>query len=165
MSFFTSFLSSKPAVAAEDPDGETIPAKMNLEERMTFRREMLFDSVSFTMEHKGIPVDSYRLRISRIDKRGHSFAVMLDLSNDFLRSAYGTLLVLGEIGREIAETAKASGFLEVVGVYWRVCDEPGLIQAAHADTPTSQPRGVVPQLRTQCDPRVYASDLAPLGEK
>ncbi|MEO7391252.1 MAG: hypothetical protein ABIU58_03695 [Ramlibacter sp.] len=152
MFLFDSLFPSRPAASLSVSQGETLPPRMNLEERMTFRRDLLFDIIAHTLEHNGIPAECYRLRVSRTDKRGHCFAVMVDLSNEFQNSAFSTPHVLGEIGRGIADNAKASGFLEVVGVYWRVCDQSGLGLSVAA-----------PAHRASVDSRIYASDLAPLS--
>ncbi|MBA3592904.1 MAG: hypothetical protein M3Q12_01495 [Pseudomonadota bacterium] len=66
MSFFQNLFSSSYGGARESVAGpETGPVKMNLDERMAFRREMLFDSVKSTMESRGILSASYRFKVVR----------------------------------------------------------------------------------------------------
>ncbi|MDI1341849.1 hypothetical protein [Polaromonas sp.] len=96
---------------------------MNLDERMAFRREMLFDSVKATMESRGILSGSYRFKVVRADKRGHSFVVMVDLSTDFMESEQGQQKSLAELGALIGKNALARYGLGVPAVYWRVNEE------------------------------------------
>ena len=98
MSFFQNLFSSSHGTREAGQGPETAPVKMNLDERMAFRREMLFDSVKTTMQSHGILSGSYRFKVVRADKRGHSFVVMVDLSTDFMDSEQGRprpLLALG----------------------------------------------------------------------
>ncbi|MDI1270820.1 MAG: hypothetical protein Q7U63_04550 [Polaromonas sp.] len=96
---------------------------MNLDERMAFRREMLFDSVKATMESRGILSGSYRFKVVRADKRGHSFVVMVDLSTDFMESEQGQQKSLAALGAVIGKNALARYGLGVPAVYWRVNEE------------------------------------------
>lgn len=168
MSIFTSFFLPRRAASTDlgdtDDAGLTLPRKMNLEERMAYRREMLFEAISLAMDRQGIAENCYHLRVSRTDKRGHTFIVMIDLSNDFLHNARGKPASLQEIGRTITAVAGASGLLEVSGVYWSVVDATGEAgPSAHpaVDAPVTGPQPyAAPLARYQ---RIYASDLAPLG--
>lgn len=96
---------------------------MNLDERMAFRREMLFDSVKATMESRGILSGSYRFKVVRADRRGHSFVVMVDLSTDFIESEQGQQKSLAALGAIIGKNALARYGLGVPAVYWRVNEE------------------------------------------
>ena len=119
MSFFQSLFSSSSA-PKESASGETRPFKMSLDERMAFRREMLFDAVTTTMESRGILSGSYRFKIMRADKRGHSFVVMVDLSADFMESEQGRQKPLTALATAIGKTALTRYGLGVAAVYWRV---------------------------------------------
>jgi hypothetical protein len=166
---FKSFFSPAPPPDAGDSDsdgaGLTQPRKMNLEERMAYRREMLFEAIGLAMDRQGIAESCYRLRVSRTDKRGHAYAVMISLSNDFLHDARGNPASLQEIGRTIAAVAGASGLLEVNGVYWSVLDQPGGLGGRRTETPASEAAVTRPPLKRveiAIDQRIYASDIAPL---
>ncbi|WP_372826673.1 hypothetical protein [Polaromonas sp.] len=124
MSFFQNLFSSSPGGAKGSSAGpETAPVKMNLDERMAFRREMLFDSVKNTMESRGILSASYRFKVVRADKRGHSFAVMVDLSTDFMDGEQGQQRALMALGEAIKKNALSRYGLGVPAVYWRVNEE------------------------------------------
>ena len=85
---------------------ETAPVKMNLEERMAFRREMLYEAIKVTMQASGVLAASYKFRVVRNDKRGHQYSVMIDLSTDFLNNAEGQPARL-EVGVVVLEAAGA----------------------------------------------------------
>jgi hypothetical protein len=123
MSFFQNLFSSSHGVRDGGPGPETAPVKMNLDERMAFRREMLFDSVKTTMESHGILNGSYRFKVVRADKRGHSFVVMVDLANDFIDLEQGRPRPLQALGGAIAKNALGRYGVGVAAVYWRVNPE------------------------------------------
>lgn len=163
---------------------------MNLEERMEFRREMLYEAIKVTMQAHGILSASYRFRVVRNDRRGHMYSVLMDLSTDFLHNREGRHAQLVVLGAAIGKNAAARYAIMVSGVYWRVNDqiqgfetsrpgaEPGADDTA-ADLPPPRrgpgraraeelaafeaalQKGQVLQLRD----RVYATDLAPMGDE
>ena len=182
---FTSGKRSKSA-----PDGpETAPVKMNLEERMEFRREMLYEAIRITLQAHGILSASYRFRVVRNDRRGHMYSVMMDLSTDFMHNREGRPAQLVALGMAIGKNAAARYGILVSGVYWRVNDE---IQGFEPSRPDAEPGAdaTAPDLPPPRPPheraraeelaafeaawqngqelrlhdRVYASDLAPLGD-
>lgn len=162
---------------------------MNLEERMEFRREMLYEAIKVTMESHGILSASYRFRVVRNDRRGHMYFVLMDLSTDFMHNRQGRPAQLVALGAAIGKNAAARYAIMVSGVYWRVNDQ---IQGFEASRPDAEPgadatapdlplshrghararaeelaafeaalqKGQALQLRD----RVYATDLAPLGD-
>ncbi|MEO8021306.1 hypothetical protein [Polaromonas sp.] len=123
MSFFQNLFSSSSHSQKESDPGETGPVKMSLDERMAFRREMLFDSVQTTMEGRGILSGSYKFKVVRADRRGHSFVVMVDLSTDFMDGEQGSQRALAALGTTIGKNALARYALGVSAVYWRVNEE------------------------------------------
>ena len=122
MSFFQSLFTSSHS-PKDSAAGETGPVKMSLDERMAFRREMIFDSVKATMESRGILSGSYKFKVVRADKRGHSFVVMVDLSTDFMESEQGRQRALAQLGTIIGKNALSRYGLGVAAVYWRVNEE------------------------------------------
>jgi hypothetical protein len=112
---------------------------MNLEERMAFRRELLFQAIKSAMDSSGVPAESYHFRVSRTDRRGHAYAVMVDLSNVAVHDERGSLLVLNEIGKVIARHAKAQFKLEVTGVYWCVGELKPAVDSGSAATDAQLP--------------------------
>nr|MDP2190789.1 hypothetical protein [Rhodoferax sp.] len=190
MSFFQSLFSSSQGGARESVGGpETGPVKMNLDERMAFRREMLFDSVKSTMESRGVLSASYRFKVVRADKRGHSFVVMVDLSTDFMDGEQGQQRPLMALGDAIRKNALSRYGIGVPAVYWRVNEEikgfdpqrgedtnPGAAtpEAIRSSNMRKYERATAQELAAfesawkksselSIGDRTYSSDLAPLG--
>ncbi|MDI1237739.1 MAG: hypothetical protein PSV26_09685 [Polaromonas sp.] len=180
---FTTGKRSKSAPAGP----ETAPVKMNLEERMEFRREMLYEAIRITMQAHGILSASYRFRVVRNDRRGHMYSVMMDLSTDFMHNREGRPAQLVALGMVIGKNAAARYGILVSGVYWRVNDQiqgfepsrPGAESGAEVSAPDvpqperSQERARAEELAAfeaawhtggelRFRDRVYTSDLAPL---
>lgn len=191
MSLLQSLFSPSRGAKDSSAGPETGPVHMNLEERMAFRREMLFDSINSTMKSWGIADESYRFKVVRIDKRGHTFAVMVDLSTDFLNNEQGRQGPLVALGAAIKKNALTRYALGVPAVYWRVNEEikgldaqrisdmaqpaPGSQQASRSSNVRRYERATAEELaafeaawqkssQMNIGDRTYASDLAPLGE-
>ncbi len=180
MSIFKNLFSSKSGPGSGP---ETAPVKMNLEERMAFRREMLYEAINVTMQASGIVQGSYKFRVVRNDKRGHQFLVMMDLSTDFLSSREGQPAQLNALGAELGKNALARYGLVVAAVYWRVnehmkgVDRSQPEAAAVPENLTARQkyeRATADELAAfeaawhqgqelQVGDRVYSSDLAPLA--
>jgi hypothetical protein len=99
---------------------ETAPVKMNLEERMAFRREILFETIRASLNARLIAPHTYRFRVMRTDRRGHCFAVMLDMSPTFMSSPAGQQSELAATAALLTKNADGKYGLTVTGVYWRV---------------------------------------------
>jgi len=174
---------------SESSGPETAPVKMSLEERMWFRRKMLYEALTVTMQAHGILSASYRFRVVRNDRRGHQYSVLVDLSTDFLHNREGRPAQLVVLGAAITKNAAARYGIMVAGVYWQVNDriqgfEPSRSDAQHSgggatapglplphrkrDHPTAEEFAAFEAARQeghglQLGNRVYLSDLAPLG--
>jgi hypothetical protein len=130
MSLLKSFFSNKGVTHSSGRGPETAPVKMNLEERMAFRREMLYEAIKVTMQANGILSASYKFRVVRNDKRGHQYSVMMDLSTDFLHNHRGPARAAARRGRSIWRNAMQRYGLVVSGVYWRVNEQCRALTAA-----------------------------------
>lgn len=197
MSLIKSLFSSKGAAHSSGQSPETAPVKMNLEERMAFRRELLYEAIKVTMQANSILSASYKFRVVRNDKRGHQYAVMVDLSTDFLHNHSGQPEQLLAIGAAITRNAEVRYGLVVSGVFWRINDQMEGFEKSRAATssaagadrnapiPNTAPsaltavqefeRATADELSAfeaawqagqavSVGDRIYASDLAPLGE-
>ena len=98
---------------------ETMPVKMNLDERMAFRRELLCETIRASLKTRYIAANTYRFKVMRTDKRGHCFVVMLDMSPTFMDSQAGQSTSLKETAALLIKNAEAKYGLQVGGVYWR----------------------------------------------
>lgn len=203
MAIFKDFFSAvrgKKTIAldaeAADPlrGPETLPVKMDIEERMAFRRELLFDAIRATLNSRYIASSNYRFRVMRTDKRGHSFVVMLDMAPAFMASPQGHNTQLAEMAASLTQDALVKYGLVLGGVYWRADETLNTPVAdwarpASMDAVTTAPtdaakvltnvenyeRLTAEELATfeaawqknspiQIGNRTYTSDLAPLSE-
>ena len=97
----------------------TMPVRMNLQERMAFRRELLYETIRTSLNSNSIAANTYRFKVMRTDKRGHCFVVMLDMSPIFMASPAGQHASLKETAALLVKNAEKKYGLQVGGVYWR----------------------------------------------
>ena len=114
---------------------ETMPVKMNLDERMEFRRELLFETVRSTLDDRRFASGSYRFKVMRTDKRGHCYAIMMDMSSAFMGSAQGQHRQLSETAALLTQNARTRYGLVVTGMYWRIDETLDVTVAAWARPP------------------------------
>ena len=126
-------LSVQGRTSAKGP--ETMPVKMNLEERMEFRRELLFEVVRSTLDDRRIASSSYRFKVMRTDKRGHCYAIMMDMSSAFMASAQAQHRQLAETAALLTQNARTRYGLVVTGMYWRIDETLDVNVAAWARSP------------------------------
>lgn len=74
----------EPAPFNQDA-GETVldEGRMPLEDRMAWRRKMVYSGVKEVMTSFGIMGKWYKFRISQVDDRGHVYVIMIDVMKDF----------------------------------------------------------------------------------
>ena len=118
---------------------ETMPVKMNLEERMAFRRELLYETIRASLKSRFIADNTYRFKVMRTDKRGHCFVVMLDMSPTFMDSPAGQNASLKQTAAVLIQNAEKKYGLMVSGVYWRA-DETLDVSVANWARPAKQPK-------------------------
>lgn len=189
MSVFKSLFGSKSHPHSSPAGPETAPVKMNLDERMSFRREMLYEAIKVTMQAHGVLSASYKFRVVRNDKRGHQYSVLIDLCADFLHNREGRPEQLAVVAAAIAKNALARYGILVAGVYWQVNEqipgfEPSRSDAQHSGGGATAPDSLTPRQKYEratadelaafeaawqkgremdLGDRIYASDLAPLS--
>jgi len=189
MSFLQALFGRKPKARAAgarasvgvETGPETGPVRMTLEERMAFRRELLYEAIRTTLAAHGLKSSQYRIRVVRNDKRGHQYAVMMDLSVAFLSNPEGRPPRLHAMGTDIARNAMERYGLQVSGVFWRVNEKLRAAQppaAPAVDSVQSAPSSGTGSIAREdlaafeaalrqassfpLGNRVYSTDLAPL---
>lgn len=172
---------------------ETAPIKMNLDERMAFRRELLFESVRATLSVQCIDSKSYRVKVMHTDKRGHCYVVMLDMAPSFMAAEQGQHLQLVKAAAVLTKSAMVKYGLIVDGVYWRLDETLDATVASWAEQSVPAALDANPAIAGRTDiekygdataeelaafeaawqknheiqigNRTYSSDLAPLAEE
>ena len=170
---------------------ETMPVRMDLEERMAFRRELLYETIRASLSLRGIAPHTYRFKAMRTDKRGHCFVIMFDMSPTFMGSPAGQNEQLGTLAALVIANAQTRYGLIVGGVYWRVDEtldasvanwarpsRPALLDAREENAPLSKAQdhqSATPEeladfeaawnrdRAVQIGERTYSTDLAPLA--
>ena len=172
---------------------ETKPVKMNLEERMALRRELLYETIRISLLSCHIAANTFRFKVMRTDKRGHCFVVLLDMSPTFMVSPAGEHANLKEMAAVLIKNAETTYGLQVGGVYWRSDETLEVSVDNWAQPAVSAPSVLSAQMQrqsniekyqevtaeeiaegeatwqkesaTQIGDRIYSSDLAPLIEE
>ena len=114
---------------------------MTLDERMAFRREMVFEAVREVLTNHGVPPLGFKLNVARLDNRGHRYAVMVDL----YRNAGRVLDVPGEwaaMEAQMGVAAERRYRVKVASVYWRLERRGVDAVAAQASDHSARPAGV-----------------------
>jgi hypothetical protein len=93
---------------------------MTLDERMAFRREMVFESVREVMLTHGVLSTDYRLNVARLDARGHVYAAMVDLKVGVAGRSLDSPGELLSMEAAIEHVAKSRYRVKVSAVYWRM---------------------------------------------
>lgn len=92
---------------------------MTLDERMAFRREMVFEAVREVLANHGVPPMGFKLNVARLDNRGHRYAVMVDL----YRTAGRLIDAPSEwaaMEAQMGSAAERRYRVKVTSVYWRI---------------------------------------------
>lgn len=135
-----------------------VVAHMDLEERMAWRREMLYRSVRESMATLEVLSGMYKFKVSRVDDRGHRYVVMVDVAQSFAVGRSSPVRGFSGIEAMIKKSAYDRYGLVVMGMYWRTNDDvnvferqtrrddsPSVAQAVLAgQLPTSRPRQAAP---------------------
>lgn len=132
----------------EQPASPQVPqaqgqVRMTLNERMAFRREMVFESVRDALLHHGVLTTGYRLHVARMDARGHCYSAMIDLITSGAGRVIDSRGELHAMESRIAQAAMSRYRIKVANVYWRFDDtgdsSAGLHAPLEGGTVTRQP--------------------------
>ena len=105
---------------------------MTLEERMAFRREMVFEAMREVLVKHGLPPLSYKLNVARLDSRGHRYAVMVDLVPQLAGRVVDSPGEWQTMEMQATETASSRYRVKISNVYWRL-ESQGFSAAHHVE--------------------------------
>ena len=109
---------------------------MTLDERMAFRREMVFEAMREVLVQHGLPPLSYKLNVARLDSRGHRYAVMVDLVPLLAGRVVDSPGEWQVMEDQASQTAVSRYRVRIANVYWRL-EPQGFSAAYHAGTATT----------------------------
>ena len=103
-------------------------ARMNLDERIEWRTQMVYKSVRDVMSSLEVISQMYRVKVLPSDERAHSFHVTIDVAKSF--SVGRRININGFAGIEdlIAKTTFDLYGVGISGVYWRTDDSVNVFE-------------------------------------
>lgn len=117
---------------------------MTLDERMAFRREMVFEAMREVLVQHGLPPLSYKLNVARLDSRGHRYAVMVDLVPQLVGRMVDVPSEWQVMEDQATQTASNRYRVRIANVYWRL-EPQGFAPAHHAELNAPKMAGVAQQ--------------------
>lgn len=118
------FLKKREHRAPVQPEAAPAPTarRMELDERMAYRRERLYQSIRETFLSMEVVSHMYRFKVMPVDERHHRFIAMIDVAKSFVtgpRSKTKSFSAMEQAMR--THTYKRFGVL-IDGIYWRVSE-------------------------------------------
>lgn len=96
--------------------------RMDLEERMAFRRERLYQSIRETFLSMEVVSHMYRFKVMPVDERHHRFIAMIDVAKSFVTGPKSKTKSFAAMEQNMRlNTYKRFGIL-IDGIYWRVSE-------------------------------------------
>lgn len=103
-------------------------ARMNLEERIEWRTQMVYKSVRDTMASLEVISQMYRVKVLPSDERAHSFYVMIDVAKSFTVGKRIDINGFSGIENLIAKNTFDLFGVAVSGIYWRTDDSVNVFE-------------------------------------
>jgi len=118
-----SFLKKKASPVAANAAVAAAPAqRMNLEERMAFRREMLYQSIRDTFLSMEVIGSMYKFKVMPVDERHHRFIAMIDVAKSFVTSRSHKTKSFAAMEHMMRMDAYKRFGVLIDGTYWRVSE-------------------------------------------
>jgi hypothetical protein len=112
---------TSPPPAAVPPPAEAVQ-RMDLDERMAFRRERLYQSIRETFLSMEVVSHMYRFKVMPVDERHHRFIAMIDVAKSFVTGPKSKTKSFAAMEQNMRlNTYKRFGIL-IDGIYWRVSE-------------------------------------------
>ena len=161
ISLFRRFFKKSDAGPTLGPDA---PERMDLEERMAFRREMLYRAVRETMASIEVIAAMYKFKVSRVDERGHRYIVMVDVAKGFEVGTHAQVNGFADIEALVKKTAFDRYGVVVTGMYWRTNEDVNVFERKQRASDAHPAGATVRMARPAFDLPVTRSDPPSLGE-
>jgi hypothetical protein len=118
-----SFLKKLRPRRDEAPDSsgpQTQPGRMSLEERMAYRREMLYQSIRECLLQLQVISSMYKFRVMNVDARQHRFVAMVEVTNSFEAKMDGMSVGFAQIEEFIRKRTLERFGISLDAIFWRV---------------------------------------------
>jgi hypothetical protein len=118
-----SFIKKKPAPFDPNPRPAAATAqRMSLDERMAFRREVLYQSIRDTFLTMEVIGSMYKFKVMPMDDRHHRFIAMIDVAKSFVTSKSNKTKSFAAIEQMLRIDAYKRFGVLIDGTYWRVSE-------------------------------------------
>ncbi len=94
--------------------------RMDLEERKTYRKELLYQSIRETFLSMEVLSHMYRFKVMPVDERHHRFIAMVDVAKSFVAGAQARTKSFSAIEHSMRTAAYQRYGVVIDGIYWRV---------------------------------------------
>jgi hypothetical protein len=124
---------------------------MSVEERMAFRREMMFQTIRQCMKTMEVSSNMYRFKVMNIDSRHHRFLAMIEVTSTFEAKIGGVMQAFSQIEEFIQKTVFQRFDLILDGIFWRVKEsEKTFERKTREGDPVGQPQAasILPATQT-----------------
>jgi hypothetical protein len=118
-----SFLKRKQAGrsgAADSRVSEPSRDRMSLEERMAYRREMLYQSIRESLLQLQVISSMYKFKVMNVDARQHRFIAMIEVTTGFEAKRDGIGMGFNQIEEFIRKRTLERYGVSLDAIFWRV---------------------------------------------
>ena len=119
-----SFFRSKKLRASSDvaADAQAHAKRMDLEERKTFRQEMLYQSIRESFLAMEVIGSMYKFKVMPVDMRHHRFIAMIDVAKSFVTGKDAKTKSFAALEKLMRSNAYKRFGVLIEGIYWRVSE-------------------------------------------
>lgn len=147
--------------------------RMSLEERMAYRREMLYQSIRESLLQLQVISSMYKFKIMNLDERHHRFIAMIEVTNGFKAKRDGIGLGFSQIEEFIRKRTLERYGVSLDAIFWRVNEiESSFVrgsragdrqEAARTGSGTTRQREVLGDVSAARE-RLARAQVAPVGQ-
>lgn len=138
LSFFR-FKKNKSTVPVDAVAGHS--KRMTLEERKSFRQEMLYQAVRESFLSMEVVSSMYKFKVMPVDQRHHRFIAMIDVAKSFVTGKESKTKSFAALEKTMRANAYKRFGILIEGTYWRVSESESQFERYSRGT---DPAGTVP---------------------
>jgi hypothetical protein len=117
---FSFFRTNKDKEIPKAAPDSSPPGRMDLKERKTYRREMLYQAIRESLLSLEVVSSMYKFKVMNVDERHHRFIVMIDVTQSFQPHKSNRSRSFYDIEEFIKKNTFDRFGLILEGIYWRV---------------------------------------------